>query len=152
MDRRRFLMAGALGAAGSLVGGRADCAPATSGSSGSVGLASFDNYSAEDHRRRLQNIADCHRGIRASLRRHLIADYLPGQCCYNMCEYPRSKPWLPDERDEQELDRLGEHGIRLLQLHDEWMDSIRLYGGHRFAPPDPAAFRRFVDMVHRRKM
>jgi hypothetical protein len=46
------------------------------------------SYTAEDHRRRLKNIAACTRKIRKCLRKHLIADYLPAQCVYNMGEYP----------------------------------------------------------------
>ena len=109
-------------------------------------------YSAVDHRRRLLNIRLGQRGIRTCLRKHLITSYLPGQCCYNLGEYPCRKPWDPDEWDEQELDRLRDHGIRLIQVHEEWNDSQRLFGGHKFAPLNPDGFRRFVDMVHRRGM
>ena len=40
------------------------------------------------HRRALENIGRCHQPIRRCLRKHLITDYLPGQCCYNLGEYP----------------------------------------------------------------
>ncbi|HPM79394.1 MAG TPA: hypothetical protein PLF81_01775 [Candidatus Anammoximicrobium sp.] len=109
-------------------------------------------YGAADHRRRLMNIGFCQRAIRTCLRKHLVTGYLPGQCCYNLGEYPCRKPWDPDDWDEQELDRLRDHGIRLLQVHEEWNDSQRLFGGHKLAPLNPAGFRRFVDMVHRRGM
>jgi len=65
---------------------------------------------------------------------------------------PCRKPWDPDDWDEQELDRLREHGIRLIQVHEEWNDSQRLFGGNKLAPLNPAGFRRFVEMVHRRDM
>ncbi|MFH1267356.1 MAG: hypothetical protein ABIK89_16655, partial [Planctomycetota bacterium] len=86
------------------------------------------------------------------LRKHQITSYLPGQCCYNLGEYPCRKPWDPDDWDEQELDRLGEHGIRLIHVHEEWSDSQRLFGSHKLDALNPAGFRRFVDMVHRRGM
>lgn len=105
-----------------------------------------------EHRRRLENIGRCERGIRACLRKHLVTSYLPGQCCYNLGEYPCRKPWDPDEWDERELDQLRDQGIRLIQVHEEWNDSQRLFGGHKFAPLNPAGFRRFLDMVHRRGM
>jgi len=114
--------------------------------------AVLSRYTAEDHRRRLQNIALCRRRIRTCLREHLITSYLPGQCCYNLGEYPCRKPWDPDDYDEQELDRLRDHGIQLIQLFDDWNDSLRLFGGSKHTPLNPAGFGRFVDMVHRRGM
>ena len=65
---------------------------------------------------------------------------------------PRLKPWDPDDWDEQELDRLRDHGIRLIQVHEEWNDSQRLFGGHKLTAVNPAGLRRFVEMVHRRGM
>ena len=62
---------------------------------------------------------------------HLVTDYLPGQCCYNLGEYPGRKPWDPDDWDEQELDALRDQGIRLIQVHEEWNDSQRLFGAHK---------------------
>ena len=106
------------------------------------------SYNSEDHRRRLENIRHCHRSIGACLRKHLITDYLPGQCTYNLGEYPCRKPWDPDEWDEAELDRLRDHGIRLIHLHEDWCDSQRLYGSHKLAPLNPAGFRRFVETLN----
>lgn len=119
---------------------------------GTAASSVFLDYTNSDHRRRLLNIGVCQRAVRKCLRKHLITSYLPGQCCYNLGEYPCRAPWSPDEWDEAELDRLQEHGIRLIQLHEEWNDSQRLYGAHKFAPLNPAGYRRFVDMVHRRGM
>ncbi len=148
MNRRDFIKA----SAGAATMGAA-------GSGGSVAAASrttvppvLASYTANDHRRRLENIARAERGIRKCLRKHLITSYLPGQCVYNLGEYPCRKPWDPDAWDERELDRLGDHGIRLVQVHEEWNDSQRLFGGHKFAPLNPAGFRRFVEMVHKRGM
>src|ERR1044071_561451 len=91
-------------------------------------------YTSEEHRRRLQNIAECQKSVRHCLHRHLITDYLPGQCSYNLGEYPCRRPWVVDEWDAQELDRLKDQGIGLIQLHEEWNDSQRMFGGHKFAP------------------
>jgi hypothetical protein len=109
-------------------------------------------YNASEHRQRLENIAICERGIRKCLRRHLITNYLAGQCCYNLGEYPCRKVWDPDDWDERELDKLKEHGISLVQVHEEWSDSQRLFGADKYSPLNPAGFRRFVEMVHRRGM
>lgn len=112
----------------------------------------LSTFTADDHRRRLQNIKACESGIRKCMRKHLVTGYLPGQCIYNLCEYPSLEPWQPNDYDEQELDRLRNHGIGLIQLHNEWADWLGLFGGNHFVPQNPAGFRRFVDMVHKRGM
>ena len=155
MRRRTFLQ---------VAGGAALIKPAGQGASYSLDSAPSVNqleavqsvsgdiltYSPDDHRRRLQSLAVCERAIRACMRKHLVTNYLPGQANYNLGEYPCRKVWDPDEWDERELDRLKEHGIRLIEIHDEWNDSLRLYGGNKFTPVNPAGFRRFVQMVHSR--
>jgi len=110
------------------------------------------SYTAEDHRRRLENIGCCQRAIRSCMRKHLITDYLPAQCCYNLGEYPARKPWTVGTYDAQELDRLRDHGIQLIQLFDEWADPLRLFGGDKFTPVDADSVHRFIDMAHDRGM
>ncbi|MFH1920624.1 MAG: twin-arginine translocation signal domain-containing protein, partial [Planctomycetota bacterium] len=134
MKRRDFLKTSAQAAlAGAAAAASVRPVSAAEGDAGEAHAASIlKSYSAEDHRRRLQNIGVCERGIRSSMRKHLVADYLPGQCCYNLGEYPCRKPWDPGEYDERELDRLKEHGIQLIQVFDEWNDSLRLLGGDKF--------------------
>jgi hypothetical protein len=152
MQRRDFLKTGvqatAVGAAVSIPTYSSLAAAGPRGPT--IASAVMKSYSAEDHRRRLQNIGACHREIRTYMRKHLVTDYLPGQCCYNLGEYPCRKPWDPGEYDEQELDRLNGHGIRLLHVFDEWNDSLRLFGGTKYTALNPAGFRRFIDMAHHR--
>jgi len=152
MDRRDFFKLGVQAAvAGAVVSRGTDAAePAARPRAG--GPAVLTGYSAEDHRRRLENVGFCQRSIRTCMRKHLVTSYLPAQCCYNLGEYPCRKPWNPDDYDEQELDRLRDHGIQLIQVFDEWNDSLRLFGGHKLTALNPAGFRRFVEMVHRRGM
>ena len=153
MDRREFLKASAV--VGAVGAGAAPVLGSTAGMGGgapSETPAILADYSAAEQRRRLENVAVCQRGIRSCMREHLITSYLPGQCCYNLGEYPCKTPWDPDDWDERELDRLKEQGIGLIHLHEEWNDSQRLFGGHKLAPLNPAGFRRFVEMVHRRGM
>lgn len=142
-------------AAGSLAGGAAiaDSARSTaSAADASRAPAILVDYTAEDHRRRFRNIGICTQGIRRCMRKHLITDYLPAQCVYNMGEYPSRARWEPDARDEQELDRLKEHGIQLIHVMDEWNDRYGLFGGNKLTAVNPEGFRRFVGMVHRRGM
>lgn len=153
MRRRQFLKLGTQAvAAGSLasVSGRAAAAAQEGPISGAPSL--LRDYTEEDHRRRLQNIGACTQAIRGCMRKHLVTDYLPAQCCYNLGEYPGRKPYDPDEQDEQELDRLKEHGIQVLQVFDDWNDSLGLFGGDKYTACNPAGYRRFIDMAHRRGM
>jgi len=123
------------------------------GPAGSAHAAAvLKSYTAEDHRRRLQSIGVCQTAIRACLRKHLVTNYLPAQCVYNLGEYPCRKPYDPDEYDERELDRLKDQGIQLIQVMDDWNDQLRLCGGHKLTALNPDGFRRFVAMVHQRGM
>jgi hypothetical protein len=109
-------------------------------------------YTEQDQRRRLLNLAVCEKAIHSCMRKQLVSNYLPGQCSYNLGEYPCRTPWKITEYDVQELDRLKAHGIRLIQLHEEWNDSQRLYGATKFTPLNPAGFLRFLDLAHKRGM
>jgi hypothetical protein len=156
MRRRQFLKMGTH----AVVLGAAASAPVRAASPQGTGSSTetprtpslLRDYTEEDHRRRLENIGVCTRAIRSCLRKHLITDYLPAQCCYNLGEYPAREPWDPGEYDEQELDRLRDHGIQVLQVFDDWNDSLRLFGGDKYTAVNPAGYRRFIEMAHRRGM
>jgi len=153
MHRRDLFKAGIQSAAAiGLVSGsrRADAAAPTAPVQSAPSILA--SYGAGDHRRRLESIGFCQRAVRTCMRKHLVTNYLPGQCCYNLGEYPCRKPWDPGGYDEEELDRLKNHGIQLIQVFDEWNDSLRLFGGDKFTAINPAGFRRFIEMVHRRGM
>ncbi len=138
-------------AAGLLCGGRA--APA---SKASARFRPDSGSPRQLHRgrpaeRELRNIGICRLLIRRPAC-ELITNYLPGQCCYNLGEYPCRKPWDPDDGDEQKLDRLRDR-------HPPDPESTRsgtAPSGCSAASTRPrlqsAGFRHFVDMVHRRGM
>jgi hypothetical protein len=149
MNRREFLKAGAVVSLPASAVQAAD-APAARADAAAGSPAVLARYTAEDHRHRLTNIGLCTQKIRRCLRKHLIADYLPAQCVYNMGEYPSRKPWEPGEEDEKELDRLKSDGVQLIHVMDEWNDRYGLFGGNKLTAVNPAGFRRFVAMVHRR--
>ena len=159
MDRRQFLKTGAkAAAAGAAISlpintTQATDSPAAKPAAGaSKAAAILVSYTAEDHRRRLMNVTTCTRKIHQCMRKHLITNYLPAQCVYNMGEYPSRKPWEPGDYDEQELDRLKGHGIQLIHVMDEWNDRYGLFGGNKLTAVNPQGFRRFVTMVHNRGM
>ena len=154
MDRRAFFKTGAAAAAAASIPGRAShggAPPAAQIASAAAGApAILASYGADDHRRRLMNVAICTQKIRTCMRKHLITNYLPGQCVYNLGEYPSREPWAPDEYDEQELDRLRDEGIQLIHVMDEWNDRYGLFGRNKLTAVNPEGFRRFVTMVHQR--
>jgi hypothetical protein len=157
MNRRGFLQSGAIGALASpklLAGLSGHVSTLTIGSDGEADRATprsrLSPYSPADERQRLQNIALCQRSIHGCMRKHLITRYLPGQCTYNLGEYPGKKPWEIGEWDDQELDRLKAEGIGLIQLHEEWSDSERLFGANKYSPLNPRGVRQFLDMAHQR--
>ena len=157
MDRREFFKTGVAaataGAAVSIPNSsmRAAAAPATQIATAAAATpAIMKTYTADDHRRRLTNIAICTQKIRTCMRKHLITNYLPGQCVYNLGEYPSREPWSPGEYDEQELDRLKDEGIQLIHVMDEWNDRYGLFGRNKLTAVNPEGFRRFVTMVHER--
>ncbi len=155
MDRRNFLRMSGGATTLAFSGLAASESPAGEDVAGAKPPASpaiIGSYTAADHRRRLENIALGNQSIRACMRKHLVHGYMPGQACYNLGEYPCRKPWNPDEYDEQELDTLRDHGIELIQVFDDWNDSLRLFGGDKFTALNPEGFHRFVEMVHRRGM
>ncbi len=150
MDRRDFLKVGSQTViAGSLATSPAGAEP---NETPTAAPSLLRTYTQEDHRQRLQNIGIATRAIRSCMRKHFITDYLPAQCCYNLGEYPARTPWNPSDYDEQELDHLKAHGVQILQVFDDWNDSLRLFGGDKYSPVNPAGYRRFIDMAHRRGM
>jgi len=157
MDRRAFFKTGAkaaaVGAAITIPAGSSQAADTsavrTTADDPGTSVVMKD-FTAEDHRRRMRNIGIATKAIRKCMRKHLITNYLPAQCVYNLGEYPSHKPWAPGEYDEQELDRLADHGIQLIQVMDEWNDRYGLFGGNKLTAVNPDGFRRFVAMVHKR--
>lgn len=153
MKRRDFLRTGALGGAAAVAGAGAHAAEhavAAPYRPSTPPPAVLATYMAEDHRRRLESIRFCRERIRACMREHLVTSYLPAQATYNLGEYPSREPWQLSDYDEQELDRLREHGIQLIQVFDDWNDSIRLFGGDKYSAVNPADFRRFIELAHAR--
>ena len=111
-----------------------------------------DQYSEQEQRQRLKNIALCESSVQNCMKKHLVTSYLPGQCTYNLGEYPCRKPWEIGEWDAEELDRLKAEGIELIQLHEEWNDSQRLFGGNKYSPLNPKGFLQFLNLAHQRGM
>jgi hypothetical protein len=115
-------------------------------------MESSGSSGAAVERRRLKNIAAAERAVRRCRRRHLVTQYLPGQVTYNLGEYPAKAPWIIGEEDERLLDEYAAAGIALVQLHEEWNDAERIFGGDKFTPVNPDGLRRFIALAHDRGM
>jgi hypothetical protein len=154
MNRRGFLKGGAGSAlaTGTLLSGLSSPKALGAEPAATALIPNLKQLSAEDHRARLKNIALCQNAIHGAMRTHLITDYLPGQCNYNLGEYPCRKVWEITDWDAAQLDQLKAEGIRLIQLHEDWNDSQRLYGATKYTPLNPKGFRRFLDLAHQRGM
>jgi hypothetical protein len=101
------------------------------------------------HASRLRNLADVHQVVRSCLREHAFAGYLAGQVTYNLGEYPARFSIAPTAYDEQLLREFAEHGVTLIELHEEWNDSQRWLGADKLSSHDPEGLRQFIALAHR---
>lgn len=101
-----------------------------------------------EHRARIENINAAEYGNKKYLRRHRIRDYLPGQAVYNLGDYPAKYSIEPTEYDYNMLKDMAAHGVELIQIHEEWNDSIRRWGADKFSTFDPKGLQKFVDLCH----
>ena len=105
-------------------------------------------YTFENEKRRIENINAAEQENREYLRRIRIRDYLPGQDVYSLGDYPTPFSIAPTEYDYDQLTRMAESGVALIQLHEEWNDSIRHLGADKFTSHDPQGLHHFVDLCH----
>ncbi len=100
------------------------------------------------HTRRLRNLSDVNRIVHSCLREEAIAGYLAGQVTYNLGEYPAPFFIAPTEYDEQLLRKFAEHGVGLIQVHEEWNDSQRCLGADKLSSHDSEGLHKFIELVH----
>lgn len=106
-------------------------------------------FTLEQERARLENIAYAENVVKSCTRRHRIHDYIPGQATYNLGGYPSKFSIMPTEYDEECIKNLAEMGVGLIQVHEEWNDSIRVLGADKYSSHDPAGMRAFIELCHR---
>jgi len=97
---------------------------------------------------RARNLADAYAAVDDCLRLQFIRDYIPGQVTYNLGEYPKRFSIRPTEYDAQLLRTFANSGVGLIQIHEEWNDSMRMLGADKFTSHDPEGLHEFVDLVH----
>jgi len=101
-----------------------------------------------DERRRMENLREAHEAVDECLRLHFIRDYIPGQVTYNLGEYPKRFSIAPTDYDAELLSSFADHGVELIQIHEEWNDSQRVLGATKHTSHDPEGLQQFVDLVH----
>ena len=102
----------------------------------------------EEHRMRKENIRYAEENVKNYLRRDRIHNYLPGQVIYNLGEYPAGFSIRPTEYDYNLIKSLAERGVELIQVHEEWNDSMRRLGADKFSSHDPEGMKEFIKLCH----
>lgn len=105
-------------------------------------------FTLEEQRRRLDNIKYAEESVKKCTRRVRVHDYLPGQVTYNLGSYPAKFSIKPTEYDYNLIKSLAEKGVELIQVHEEWNDSIRMLGADKFTCHDPEGFKEFINLCH----
>lgn len=104
------------------------------------------NLTAEQHRKRLVNLNEAHEKVKKYNKKLRINNYIPGQVNYHIGEYPNKFSISPTEYDEKHLKDLKERGFELVQIHSEWMDKLRLYGGSEYVSHDDEGLKELVKL------
>lgn len=148
MERRKFFKAGAgataLGLIGTSLGFKPEKSAANATASSGIKYetpAIVVSYTAADHRKRLESIAFAERRVGNCLRKHLVTSYIPGHAVYQ----PSGKDWNPTDEDDQNLAKLREIGIGIIQPWSEWSNP---WGKNYLIARNPEGFKRMVKLAH----
>ena len=106
------------------------------------------NLTLEEHRARIEAVRAAADNCRGYLSRHRIGEYLAGQCIYSIGDYPAKFSIEPTDYDYNTLKSLAENGVQLIQIHEEWNDSVRHFGADKYSTFDPAGMKHFVELCH----
>ena len=102
----------------------------------------------EQHRARIENLRRASREVRVCTRELRISNYLPGQIIYYLGDYPAPMSITPTEYDYRLLKSYAEHGVDMIQVHEEWNDTIRRFGADKYSSCDHEGMLRFVELCH----
>lgn len=104
---------------------------------------------AEEQRKRIANINAAYEQVKDYGKKIRINNYMPGQAVYHLGCYPHPFKIEPTEYDERVLKDLAERGFELIQVHSDWHDWLRLYGGDDFSSHDEEGMKSFVKLCHK---
>ncbi len=102
----------------------------------------------EQHKARLANLRRANADVRACVREWRISNYLPGQIIYYLGDYPAPMSITPTDYDYRLLKSYAENGVGMIQVHEEWNDTIRRFGATKYTSCDSEGMKRFVDLCH----
>lgn len=102
----------------------------------------------EQHRDRINNLRDARKSIKKCTRELRIRDYLQGQVIYYLGDYPAKMSIKPTEYDFNLLRSFAENGVDMIQVHEEWNDTIERYGSDKWHSCDDSGMREFIDLCH----
>jgi len=105
-------------------------------------------WDAATERKRLENLLFARQRIRSAADHRVLTDYIAGHVWYNWAEYPGERCPMPDEQDAAKFALYRDRGIGLIKVHEEWNDALELYGGDKYTPTNPEAFREFIRLAH----
>lgn len=100
------------------------------------------------HRDRIENLRTVRKNIKRMTREMRIHDYKPGQIIYYLGDYPQKISIKPTEYDYNLLKSYAEKGVDMIQVHEEWNDTIELYGFDKYRSCDHEGMLEFVEMCH----
>ena len=106
------------------------------------------NKTVQEQRARIHNINRAEQGNHRYHRRIRIQDYLSGQAIYGLGDYPARVDAAPTDYDRALIKKLRECGVDLIQVHEEWNDACRLYGGDKFNAVNKEGMKEFIRLCH----
>lgn len=105
-------------------------------------------HTNEYYRRRTENLKYANQIIKGCLKKVYIHNYIPGQVIYNLGEYPNKMSIMPTEYDYRLIKKLSENGVGLIQIHEEWNDSLRIMGADKYTSHDKNGLKEFIKLCH----
>lgn len=102
----------------------------------------------EQHRARIENLRTVRRASHIYTRDLRIVNYLPGQIIYYLGDYPDKMRIMPTEYDYNLLKSYAEHGVDMIQVHEEWNDTIERFGSDKWHANDHEGMLKFVELCH----
>ncbi len=99
-------------------------------------------------RRRIENINAAKNANHKFFRRERVRNYLPGQVTYGLGDYPAYVDAAPTDYDRRLLAEMADAGVKLVQVHEEWNDAVRVWGADKFSAPNPEGMKQFVELCH----
>ncbi|MBQ9545395.1 MAG: hypothetical protein IJV00_09755, partial [Clostridia bacterium] len=108
----------------------------------------MENLTAQQHKKRAENISRARESVRSCTREMRIGDYIPGQIIYYLGDYPDKMSITPTEYDLSLLKSYAENGVGLIQVHEEWNDTIERYGADKWHSCDPEGMKKFISACH----